>query len=208
MTPFHEGAPPLAIDAGSRGGPERRTDIVALANGRESRNTPWAHGRRRYDIGGALASRDHLHLLTAFFEARRGRLQAFRFRDPADHKSCAPSQEISALDQPLGMGDGAQTQFQLVKMYGDGADAYARPIRKPVANSVVVAGDGAAVTAVTVDISTGLVAFDAPPDEGVVLTAGFLFDTPVRFDMDHLAIEIEAGDAGRARSVPLVEVLV
>lgn len=208
MTPFHEGALPLAVDVGSRGGPERRTEIVALANGREARNTPWAHGRRRYDIGGALASLDHLSLLTAFFEARRGRLQAFRFRDPADHKSCAPSQEISALDQPLGVGDGAETQFQLVKMYGDGEDAYARPIRKPVADSVVIASDGVITSAHTIAAAAGLVTFDTPPAEGVILTAGFVFDTPVRFDVDHLAIEIEAGDAGRARSVPLVEVLV
>lgn len=208
MTPFHEGQLPLAVDIGSRGGPERRTEIVALANGREARNTPWAHGRRRYDIGGALASLDHLHLLTAFFEARRGRLQAFRFRDPADHKSCAPSQVPSALDQPLGIGDGAETQFQLVKMYGDGEDAYARPIRKPVSGSVIIARDGDIVTPDTLDLARGLVTFATPPEEGAVLTAGFLFDTPVRFDLDHLAIEIEASDAGRARSVPLVEVMV
>ncbi len=208
MNAFHEGLPPLATAIGSRGGPERRTEIVTLGSGREERNTPWAHGRRRYDIGGALATLDDLHALLSFFEARRGRLQAFRFRDFADWKSCPPQQGMTPLDQPLGVGDGAATAFQLVKMYGEGEDAHARPIRKPVAGSVRVAIDGIEATNFTADIATGVVAFAAPPGEGAVLTAGFHFDTPVRFDADRLDVTLEAIGAGRAASVPLIEVLV
>lgn len=207
MTAFHEGVPPLALGAGARGGPERRTDIVTLGNGREDRNTPWAHGRRRYEIGGALTTLDDLHALIAFFEARRGRWQAFRFRDPFDWKSCAPQQDATPLDQPIGMGDGAATMFQLVKMYGDGDDAYARPIRKPVAGTVHVAINGAVETAVTLDPTTGLVTFDVAPAVGAAITAGFHFDTPVRFDADRLEAAMEALNAG-AVAAPLIEVLV
>lgn len=208
MTPFHDGRPPLVLAAGSRGGPERRTEIVPLANGREERNTPWAHGRRRFDIGGALVSLDDLHALASFFEARRGRWQAFRFRDPTDWKSCPPLQDVTPTDQPLGTGDGARATFQLVKVYGAGEDAYARPIRKPVAGSVRIAVNGVEITTFTTASDTGIVTFAAAPAEGAMLTAGFQFDTPVRFDADHLDLKIETLTSGRAPSVPLVEVMV
>ncbi|MBL8560032.1 MAG: DUF2460 domain-containing protein [Hyphomonadaceae bacterium] len=207
MTAFHEGRLPLTLAVGVRGGPERRTEIVTLGSGREERNTPWAHGRRRYDIGGALTTLDDVHALIAFFEARRGRWQAFRFRDPFDWKSCPPQQEITPLDQYLGEGDGETTAFQLMKLHGVGDDAYLRPIRKPVADSVRVAIDGAESDAFSVDEATGVVDFVTPPASGAALTAGFLFDTPVRFDTDRLEATREALEAGRI-SAPLIEVLV
>jgi uncharacterized protein (TIGR02217 family) len=207
MTAFHEGLLPLTPSVGVRGGPERRTEIVTLGSGREERNTPWAHGRRRYDIGGALTTLDDVHALIAFFEARRGRWQAFRFRDPFDWKSCAPQQEITPLDQPLGVGDGETMAFQLVKTYGEGGDAYVRPIRKPVADSVRIAVDGIETEDFTLDATTGVVTLDAPPTSGVAVTAGFHFDTPVRFDADRLDATRDALTAGRI-TAPLLEVLV
>jgi len=207
MTAFHEGRLPLTLAVGVRGGPERRTEIVTLGSGREERNTSWAHGRRRYDIGGALTTLDDVHALIAFFEARRGRWQAFRFRDPFDWKSCPPQQEITPLDQYLGEGDGETTAFQLMKLHGVGDDAYLRPIRKPVAASVRVAIDGAESDAFSVDEATGVVDFATPPAPGAALTTGFLFDTPVRFDTDRLQATREALEAGRI-SAPLIEVLV
>ncbi len=51
---FHEIRFPANLSFGSTGGPERRTEIVTLANGFEERNTPWAHSRRHYDAGVGL----------------------------------------------------------------------------------------------------------------------------------------------------------
>ena len=51
MTAFHEVLFPLDIALKSAGGPQRRTDVVALGSGREERNARWAHSRRRYDAG-------------------------------------------------------------------------------------------------------------------------------------------------------------
>jgi len=39
---FHEIRFPASLSFGSVGGPERRTEIVTLANGFEERNSPWA----------------------------------------------------------------------------------------------------------------------------------------------------------------------
>ncbi|HWA00164.1 MAG TPA: DUF2460 domain-containing protein [Caulobacterales bacterium] len=206
MSGFHEELLPLPFALGASGGPERRVDIVALGSGREARNTPWAHGRRRYDVGGAVRTLDELHALVAFFEARRGKLYGFRFRDPFDCKSCAPSQTPSAADQPIADVDGVT--FQLAKTYGAGEAAYVRPIAKPVAGSVRVAVGGVelSVDAFAVDTTTGVVTLDTPPTGDV--TAGFLFDTPVRFDLDRLDLSLDGFGAGRALSVPLIEILI
>lgn len=211
MPAFHEIAFPLALALGAAGGPERRTEIVTLSSGREERNSPWAHARRRWDAGVGVKTLDDLALLTAFFEARRGRLHGFRWRDLTDFKSCAPSAAVTPLDQPLGEGDGVETVFQLSKRYGDAAGAVDRPIRKPVAGSVRVAVAGVELTPTvefSLDVTTGLLTLAAPPALGAAVTAGFQFETPVRFDVDRLELSLEAFGAGAVPHAPVIEILV
>lgn len=108
---FHEIRFPASLSFGSVGGPERRTEIVALTNGHEERSSPWAHSRRRYDAGMGLRSLDDVSLLIAFFEARAGQLHGFRWKDWSDYKSSAPSVAPAFGDQVLGRGDGVRTAF-------------------------------------------------------------------------------------------------
>ena len=204
MSAFHEVRLPARLAFGSTGGVERRTEVVMLASGFERRASPWANGRRRYLIGAGVRSLDDAATLVSFFEARRGRLYGFRFKDFADFKSCAPSGTVSAADQAIGTGDGVTAAFQLVKAYGD----FARDIGKPVAGTVVAAVDGVATTAFTADTTTGVLTFTAPPGAGAAVTAGFEFDTPVRFDTDRIEVTLEGFDAGRMVAAPLVEVRV
>ena len=206
---FHEVRFPGAISFGSAGGIERRTEIVALVNGFEQRNTPWEQSRRRYDAGLGVRSLDDLAEVLAFFEARRGRLNGFRWKDWLDHKSCLPSAPVSPSDQIIGMGDGATVAFQLTKTYAPGPDAFVRRIAKPVAGSVRIAVDGSELTAgtgFTADAGTGLAALVTPPAPGAVVTAGFEFDVPVRFDTDFIEVNAAAFDAGEVPSIPILEV--
>ena len=207
---FHEVRLPARLAFGSTGGVERRTEIVTLGSGFERRSTPWAQGRRRYLIGANLRSLDDMAALTGFFEARRGRLYGFRFRDFADCKSCAPGAPVGPLDQALGEGDGTRTGFQLVKRYGPGDDALERPITKPVEGTIRVAIDEVELepSAFVVDPATGMVTLDTPPGANATVTAGFEFDTPVRFDADRIEVTLESFDAGRMAAVPLIEVRV
>jgi uncharacterized protein (TIGR02217 family) len=143
--------------------------------------------------------------LTAFFEARQGRLYGFRFRDFADFKSCVPGVEPGPGDQGIGTGDGVTTQFTLAKAYGD----QMRRIAKPVEGSVRVAVDGTeASEGWSVDATTGEVTFASAPGEGAEITAGFRFDTPVRFDADRLEITLETFGSGRMVAMPLIEIRV
>ena len=203
MSGFDEVLLPLGIALGATGGPELVTDVVRLASGFESRNARWSRSRRRWEVGGAVMRTDQAQELMAFFEARGGRMKGFRFRDPLDWKSCAYSHEISALDQALGVGDGVSLSFQLRKL---GASDVERVVTKPVASSVVVAVDGVATEAFEVDPATGIVVFEAAPAEGAILTAGFAFDVPVRFDTDRLDMALVGHDAVRVMRAPLVEV--
>ena len=67
MTAFHDVLFPTAIALGASGGPERRTQIVTLASGREERNQQWTHSRRRYDAGYGVKSLDDIYAVIAFF---------------------------------------------------------------------------------------------------------------------------------------------
>lgn len=204
---FHDVQFPLEVGFGASGGSEFSTTVVATASGFEQRNINWSQARLRYDAGLGVRSEQDIAVLTAFFRARRGRAYAFRFRDLWDDRSASVGSAVTAFDQPLGMGDGAATQFQLVKRYGDETDALVRPITRPVMGSIRVSINGAEVSqGWTCDPSTGIVAFSTPPAPGAELRAGFLFDVPVRFADDHLPISLASFQAGEVPSIPLVEV--
>ncbi len=204
---FHEVRFPDDISRGARGGPERRTQIVELASGDEERNASWANSRRRYDVAYGIRRADDLAAVVSFFEARNGRLHGFRWKDWADWKSCLPSGTPAATDQTIGTGDGATTDFQLVKVYSSGSQSWTRTIAKPVAGTVLVAIDGTVQSSGwSVDTTTGIVSFTTAPASGAAITAGFEFDVPVRFDTDTLDVILDIERLGSITSIPLIEV--
>jgi uncharacterized protein (TIGR02217 family) len=205
---FHEVRFPDDISRAARGGPERRTQVVELASGDEERNASWADSRRRYDAAYGIRRADDLAAVVAFFEARNARLHGFRWKDWGDYKSGQPSAPVTAIDQGLGTGDGTTRSFQLVKRYASGAQSWTRTILKPVAGTVRVALGGLEPPGSSWSVShaTGIVTFDVAPAAGVVVTAGFEFDVPVRFDTDRLDVTWDLDRLGSIASIPLVEV--
>lgn len=211
LASFHDVQFPIAISFGASGGPERRNEIVTLASGREKRNARFSQSRRSFDAGTGVRSLTDLHDVLVFFEARRGSLHGFRFRDPFDMKSCRPEEAPAQGDQVLGTGDGVRTGFALTKTYGSGEDAYARLIRKPVVASLTVAVNGVARASpadFSFDDTTGEIVFAAGsvPGMGQTVTAGYEFDVPVRFDTERLSLNLAAFKAGQIPTIPLIEV--
>lgn len=201
---------PLAVALRATGGPERRTEIVALGSGREVRNARWADSRRRWDAGSGVRSLDDLHDVVAFFEARRGRLYGFLFRDPLDDRSGLPSAAPTPLDQSLGVGDGTTARFELVKRYGGPVRPWTRRVTRPVVATVRVAVAGvekASGVHFSVSAEDGGVSFLAGsiPPLGATVTAGFRFLVPVRFDTDEIRVDLTAFLAGEIPTIPIVE---
>ncbi|MFL9823430.1 TIGR02217 family protein [Rhodoplanes sp. SY1] len=211
MPAFDEVQFPTGISYGVTGGPRRRTEIATLASGAEERNVLWADSRREYNAGYGIRSHDDLHAVLAFFEARLGQARAFRFRDWADYKSGPPLQAHAPTDQVLGTGTGAQSVFQLVKVYASGPQSWTRVVKKPVAGTVRLAVGGAEKVLgsdFTVDTTTGVVTFlpGRVPGAGAAVTAGFQFDVPVRFATDFLSVNLSQFEAGEIPDIPLIEV--
>jgi uncharacterized protein (TIGR02217 family) len=209
---FHDVVFLLPISLGATGGPERRIEIADLTSGKEQRNARQAHSKRHYDAGSGLRSVDDLKEVIRFFEARRGKLSAFRFKDPFDSNSRYDSLPVTAGDQEIGLGDGVQARFKLTKTYGTGIDAYARPIMKPVAATLRVSVAGIEKTPIThfsFDAVTGEIVFvpGAIPANGQTVAAGYEFHVPVRFDLERLSVSLTAFKAGHVPTIPLIEVL-
>jgi len=203
VTPFDDVLFPIEIGQEASVAPNFSTNVVTSASGFEARNANWAQARMRFDAGPGVRAEAELQTLLSFFRARRGSAVAFRFRDPYDNSSNGMSGTPAAADQLIGTGDGSTDSFALVKTYGTGEQ---RRITRPVAGSVRIAVNGAEMTTGWTLDDKGVIAFDNPPVAGAAVTAGFLFDTPVRFADDHIEINRSTFLAGEAPSVPLIEV--
>jgi uncharacterized protein (TIGR02217 family) len=102
---------PTDISYGSSGGPEYATDIVAGQNGDEQRNVNWEQARARHNVAHGVKTATQLDALIAFFRARKRRVYWFRFKEWTDYQT---------ENESRGTGDGATTQFQLVRWYTSG----------------------------------------------------------------------------------------
>lgn len=203
VNPFDDVLFPIELGAEAAVIPGFSTTIVTSASGHEFRNVNWSQARLRFDAGPGVRGDAELELLINFFRARRGSATAFRFRDPYDHSSEGMSGSPGPGDQILGTADGVMTQFRLVKTYGSGE---ARRITRPVPGSVRVSVDGTEQSSGWEVGESGTISFFDSPAAGAVISAGFLFDVPVRFAADQLEISRASFRAGEAPSVPLVEV--
>lgn len=207
MTEFHDVRFPTSLAFGASGGPEFSTEIIQLSSGQETRNTPHALPRRRYNAISGLKSVEQIVELKEFFISRKGSLHSFRFLDPFDNQSCPVTENPAHTDQFLAIGDGVKQNFHLQKTYSDMAGSLTRPITKPHENSVLLAIDGTAISGneFSVDGLSGQVDLNEPLGVGKTLTAGFRFDTVVRFDTDYLDLVLEDFGAVELRDIPLVE---
>lgn len=155
------------------------TEIVTTINNRERRNAPFADPRRSWDLsttGRTHAERDGLH---KWFLAMRGPFHSFAFKDFADHFS---------ERQQIGVGDGTQVAFQIMKRYTVGTETYSRKITKPVLSSVRVWVNGVLQSSgYSVARLTGVVTFSGAPANGAVVECECEFDVPVRFQQSRMS---------------------
>lgn len=112
--------------------PMWKTRVQQAISGKETRLADWSFPRWQWEMaydhllqgtsGGA--TRTDFAQLAAFFNARQGMFDSFLFQDADDNA-------VSA--QPLGVGDGATSSFQLVRAFG----GFVEPVLAPNAVSAV-----------------------------------------------------------------------
>lgn len=181
---FHNVQLDPTISLGAIGGPAYGTTIQTTASGHEYRVARQSRARRRYRFSKSLLPASEWSALVAFWQARRGHLHSFRYKDWADYSTGPNDTEApTSLDVILGSGDGARQDFQLLKTYdASGLNPYTEAITLPVSGTVVVSVAGTPTTAFTVSTTTGIVTMNTAPTLGQVVRAGCYFDRNVRFD--------------------------
>lgn len=153
-------------------------EIVRNDSGHEDRNRLWSQFLREYEVSYPIADRGQASTALAevynAFLATGGGEDSFDFQDWRDY---------TATDELIGIGDGAETDFNLVKNYTFGTRTHTRRIYRPVV-SITIEADGVTVNPsdYTVDYELGIVTMDTAPALNVELTWSGEFNVPVRFD--------------------------
>lgn len=172
------------------------TTMVEVASGDESANQNWANALHQFRLPQAVRCHETFEALRNHWYCVGGPARLWPFRDPLDFASVPLAQAnveptISAADQAIGEGDGATTEWQLIKTYSSGPLSYVREIQLPIVSTVVVL-IGGLLPAVAVggpygisaEREGGVVTITPAVQDGLAITAGFLFDVPVRFEQD------------------------
>lgn len=193
---FHEVRFPEDISYASSGGPAYSTDIVTMKNGSEQRNVNYTQPRCKYNAALGVKTAEQMAKVIEFFHARKGRGFGFRYKDWSDYR----------LDRELiAVGDGAKNRFQIIKTYTSGGFSTVRKIRKPVSDTAQIYLDSTPAQGWTVDYTSGVVRFKKPPPAGRGIYCTCEFDVPVRFDTDHMDVNLQEGDHFMWTSIPLIE---
>jgi len=201
---FHDVQLSAEIERGAQGGPEFKTTVLGLSSGFEKRNIDWEYTKGSWDIGYGLRDKADAEEVLAFFYARQGRAHSFRFKDWTDFEI---GDSDTSTPQEIGIGDDAETQFQIVRRYTSGSQTFNRPITRPVSGTVEIYIDGVLQGGgVSVDTSTGVVTFVTPPVAAESVGIICEFDVPVRFNVDKLDMRAFWSGNYSLPQIPVVEV--
>lgn len=178
--------------------PRWNTTITQVSSASEHRNQNWLNPLHAFKASQAVRCHESLEDLLEHWMVMRGPLFTFPLQDPLDFASARLTKpnlvpNITATDQILGIGDGVTREYQLSKKYTRGGQSYVRPITLPIVETVLIginalppddSGTPGGPYSVDVVRETGRVIFDHAPELGTIVSAGFLFDVPVRFLAD------------------------
>jgi uncharacterized protein (TIGR02217 family) len=163
---------------GFKGGPVFSTDKLTMVSGQERRLQNRSVAIHTYQWSYKNTSLQIEAALKAFWFDRRGDFKVWLLKDWSDY---------SGTLEPIGLGTGALTTFQIIKTYSVAAtNPYQRTIRhlKPATLAVYVDGVLKTITTHYTVNATGLVTFVSAPTGGQVVTATYEFYVPVRFEGD------------------------
>ncbi len=161
------------------------TDVQTSVSGKKTTLPHWSYPVYAFEVGYEFlrtdaAYREYQDLL-AFYNLANGRANLFRFNDPDDNAVTA---------QGIGVGDGATTQFQLVRSVGGTSFAWVDPVFYPTGTPQIFVDGVLQTTPGDYSIgTTGLVTFVVAPANGKAVTWTGTYDWLVRFGEDSSTFE-------------------
>ena len=188
---------PSTLSYGSSGGPAYRTTVVSAYSGVEERNQAWSYPLHVYQIDLANRNQAELETLVTYYHAAAGMANTFNFSDPRDKKSCPLADTPANDDQTLHTATGGETTVQVIKNYIAGGQTRPRKITRPVSGTLLVAINGTPKTSggdYTANYGTGVITFTTGLATGAVVTAGYQFYVPCRFNVDNLDLAIQTAN--------------
>lgn len=146
-------------------------DVTIQKSGSGRRKTLCQHAYPEWELSCSFTALDHraVDKIAGFFGKVYGATTPFLWKDMEDYKQAGTQ---------FGVGDGTETDFQLLRQWGQGM--FYEPVLDPIASSLVVYKDGIR-QAVTLG-TDGVVTFATAPAAGVVLSADFHYFWRVSFD--------------------------
>ncbi len=178
--------------------PKFKTLVKSTPSGREYRGaqmtSPLYTYNLQYEFLRDTSSIQELRTLVGFFNARQGSFDTFLFSDPDDS---------SVTAQLFGTGDGATTQFQLLRSYGGNVE----PVYD-LNGAPTIYVNGVARTAGTdyTINSTGGVTFTVAPGATLPVTWSGAFYWRVRFNTDDMTVSKFMNQLWEAQKVSLITV--
>lgn len=152
--------------------------VVEADSGKRYSRAVWSYPRwvyrLRFDVLRAGAEQE-IQTLLGFFNRHGGDADTWLFSDPSDR---------TAIDQQLGVTDGVQTQWQLLRSMG----GHTEPVLE-LDGAPEVRVDGV-VQAVTFNAHTGVITFASAPTAGGALTWSGNFYWRCRFDKSQQDVEM------------------
>jgi uncharacterized protein (TIGR02217 family) len=160
-----------------------KTLVQQTASGEENRAALQSYPRWQWTLSFNFLrddANDEFRTLLAFFLARQGAFDSFLFTDPDDN---------AVIGQPIGVGTGSQTQFQLVRSFG----GFDEPVLAPLQVSNLKVGGvpktqgsdygvGTWENSVTPNGTVNF--FTGAPAAGQSIVADISYYWPVRFVAD------------------------
>jgi len=205
---FHDALFPTDYEFQAVGGPGFNTIIIENESGVEQRIQRFNSAIRKYRIRYKGKNINDVYALQEFFLARSGSEFSWKFKDWSDYTSAANGRDAHAFDDvQIGVGDGTEKDFQLVKKYTNSLTTRTRNITKPVLNQVKIGLAGVEQgSGWTVNTTTGKVTFSTAPSSLQAVTAGFEFYVHARFGKNTDGILEVSLDQHNRFSIPTIEI--
>lgn len=175
----------LSFLYGVSGGAQFTTLIQEFGSGNEQRLQAWEYPLSKWNVGGKLLVNAEdirtWEYIQSFFVARQGSLKGFYYKDLNDWQ---------ATNEAIGIGDGATTEYQLIKTYATNSGTpFVRKITRIIQDSLTVSINDSTTSQFTVNLLTGKIVFDNPVGSQNQIKASYDFVVPARFLEDELPVE-------------------